>query len=216
MKYNIHETCQIDHDILQNIYLKYFGYKENGTFVEVGAFDGITFGHTSGLAEAGWKGLYIEADKNNAETCMDNHKDKPNIIVENCAIGNNEGICKLYVGGAVSSTIYGEVAKDWGLLENVSIDVNMYKLDTILVKHNWPENFDLLVVDVEEAELQVLEGFNISLYKPKMAIIETHEKELNTKFNWKAKPIAGYFNNNGYEKIHADTINSIFVLKESK
>lgn len=211
MKYEIHSTCQLPYEILQNVYSRYFGYRNSGTFVEVGAFDGITFGNTYGLSQAGWRGLYIEADPDSANVCRENYKDKPNITVESCAISDEEGFCKLYRGGAVSSTIYGPVAKDWGLVENYYVDVPMFKLDTILAKNNWPSLYDLLVVDVEEAELKVLNGYSISLYRPKVAIIETHAQDSSPKTNWKAKPINEYFSKNNYSLIYSDLINSIYA-----
>ena len=51
-------TCQIPG--LDAIYDQYFGDKI-GSFVEVGAFDGMTYSNTWHLANRGWYGVYIEA-----------------------------------------------------------------------------------------------------------------------------------------------------------
>src|SRR5258706_14970608 len=50
--------CQIP--ILEGLYEQLFGQRADGCFVEVGAFDGETYGNTAGLADLGWTGLYIE------------------------------------------------------------------------------------------------------------------------------------------------------------
>lgn len=209
-KYEIHPTCQLPFELLQNVYSQYFGYKNTGTFLEVGAFDGMTYVHTYGLSKAGWRGLYIEADPDMANVCRNNYKDYPNIAVESCAISDEEGTCKLYRGGAFSSIIYGSVAKDWGLTENNYVNVPMFKLDTILAKNNWPSSYDLLVVDAEEADLKVLNGYSISLYRPKVAIMETHTNN-SSKASWKAKPITEHFLKNDYSLIYSDFLNSIYV-----
>jgi len=52
------KSCQIPN--LKKIYREIFGDCAFGTFVEVGAFDGESFSNTSGLADFGWRGLYIE------------------------------------------------------------------------------------------------------------------------------------------------------------
>jgi len=211
MKYEIHPTCQLPFDILQDVYLKYFGYKQDGIFVEVGAFDGMTYGHTYGLSKAGWKGLYIEPDPDMANVCRNNYKDYPNITVESCAISDEEGFCKLYRGGALSSIIYGPVAKKWGLTEGNYVKVPMFKLDTVLCKHSWPSSYDLLVVDAEEAELKVLGGYSLSLFRPKVIIIETHANDRTRQESWKAKPITEHITKNNYRFIYSDYLNSIFI-----
>jgi len=59
--------CQIPR--LDEIYLKNFGYKTDGTFVEIGAYDGHSISNTSFLADIGWKGIYVEPVKEYYEKC---------------------------------------------------------------------------------------------------------------------------------------------------
>lgn len=50
-RYPLDATCQIPHfKNLSDIYVYIFGYKTDGLFVEVGAYDGESFSNTSGLA----------------------------------------------------------------------------------------------------------------------------------------------------------------------
>ena len=49
--------CQIPN--LADIYLENFGYKRDGYFVEVGAYDGVSWSNTFGLAAIGWGGRYL-------------------------------------------------------------------------------------------------------------------------------------------------------------
>jgi hypothetical protein len=46
MNYTVVPTCQIDHEYLNELYLKIFGYRSDGYFVEIGAYDGKTFSNT--------------------------------------------------------------------------------------------------------------------------------------------------------------------------
>ena len=52
------KTSQIED--LHNIYQKVFGYKTDGFFVEVGAYDGHRWSNTTPLIEANWSGIMIE------------------------------------------------------------------------------------------------------------------------------------------------------------
>ena len=51
-------TCQISNMWL--IFETFFGQRTEGLFVEVGAFDGVLYSNTWGLAARGWRGLLIE------------------------------------------------------------------------------------------------------------------------------------------------------------
>lgn len=209
MAYLIHPTCQIPG--LAEIYEKVFGPDFMGTFVEVGAFDGMTYSNTWGLAE-NWKGLYIEAHPDFARQCIKIHRHHPKIFVEASACGSFEGRVDLTVYGECSTTTLDHWAREWGMDDSTpKINVPQYKLETLLFMYKI-DRFDLLVIDVEGAEQKVLEGFNIHAHKPKMVIIELHEGQgtgPNEK-GWQTPWVDNYMK--GYEKIYFDKINTIFCL----
>lgn len=198
----IHHTCQIKG--LEEIYKEHLPGKH--FFVEVGAFDGMTYSNTWGM---GWSGLLIEAHPDFAAQCK---KLNPEQIVVNCACGERDGETILYEYGAVSTTKLDKWTMAWGVSENSKqIKVPLKKLDTILEENNI-EAFDLLVVDVEGTETEVLEGFTLEKYKPKMVIIELHEG-LGTRPDQKGNQepwVSNYLQ--GYKKIHIDNINTIYIL----
>lgn len=208
MKLNIPTSCQIPG--LAAIYEQWLPL-EQGRFVEVGACDGLAYSNTSCLAEIGWTGLYVEPHPALAKRCRETHSGHPAITVDEVAISNQAGEIKLYDCGEVSSTVLDQNSRQWGCRESRFFTVPCCTLNALLEKHGIAPEFDLLVVDVEGAELQVLEGFNLERYQPKMAIIETHEKDPAAMRNWKAEPINACFAACGYTKIYADAINSIFV-----
>lgn len=215
MNYFLHETCQIPHAVLQNIYLEVFGYKTDGIFVEVGAYDGLTYSNTCGFAYAGWRGLYIEADPQSASKCVENHRQNKKINVLSTAVGSKTGTCNLYKskinGDSVSSILLEKTNLDWGCREDNYIEVPIDTLDNILKGFDWQKNYDLLVIDVEEAELEVLHGYSLDLFVPKMVIIEINDRPDQFTQN-KKKSIYSYFSNS-YNLIYSDHINSIFVRK---
>lgn len=204
-KIELHETCQIPG--IAEIFQKYL--PDMGTFAEVGAFDGgLHYGCTWGLADIGWRGVYVEAHPDFALQCIKVHKNHPLIDTYAVACGASAGEIDLTVWGACSTTVLSKWNKEWGMDESTpKIRVPMMTLDSIL-KDAVISELDLLVVDVEEAEIEVLKGFS---GRPKMAIIELHE-ELGTKPNqkgWQTPWVDEYFK--GYEKIYADKINTIYV-----
>lgn len=207
-----HPTCQIPG--LDKIYEQHFG-DEIGTFVEVGAFDGMTYSNTWHLANAGWAGIYIEAHPDFARQCIHNHRYNHKIETIACACGSFNGEIDLTVYGEVSTTVLSKWNRDWGMNEQTpKIKVPQKELSFILGDFNYPK-IDLLVIDVEEAEIEVLKGFTLDKYKPKMIIIELHELQgtrLDQK-GWQEPWVTNYLK--GYRKIYYDAINTIFIRNDA-
>ena len=202
----IHPSCQIKG--IGELFKKHL--PNTGIFAEVGAFDGITYGCTWGLAKAGWQGVYVEAHPDFADTCAKNHEGN-NVKVYPVACGSFIGETDLTIYGEVSTTKLDRWSKDWGMNEDTpKIRVPQKTLDWIL-NDAGVYHLDLLVVDVEGAEIEVLKGFSL---RPKMAIIELHEKSgtREDQKGWQTPWVDKYFS--GYDKIYADEINTIYVLTE--
>lgn len=214
MTYQMLSDCQIPN--LSDIYVEHFGDKI-GTFVEVGAFDSKSFSNTWGLAIAGWSGLYIEPVAESYLLGLSNHAKHPNIWHLNTAIGSTEGTVKISVGGPLSTTKQEMIdlfatfgwAKDhhsgnW-------VQVRMTTLDKALAESSI-EHMDLLVIDVEGAELDVLKGFSIAGYLPRLVIIELHD--INPNYQARSNDfelIKQYFADANYTPIYKDQTNTIYL-----
>jgi FkbM family methyltransferase len=208
MTYTPRPDCQIPN--LAAIYEEHLP-KDIGRFVEVGAHDGISFSNTVFLAEAGWHGLYVEPEPVAAHHCRVNHRSHIGVQVAEIAISDREGEAELYTCGSCSTLNWDKNAIDWGCKKERTIKVKLTTLDNLLTQLKWTPRFDLLVIDVENHEPQVLRGFTIGRWLPKLVIIEAHERDPAWERSFKAGPISGYFGQMGYKKIFADHINSIFL-----
>lgn len=212
MNYEIPESCQVKG--LNEILLKYFGYKTEGVFVEGGAYDGITHSNTWGLAVAGWQGLYIEPLPDFVRQCTNNHRNHPKVKTIQLAMGN-------YTGTVIMHLAYGNSSYDPEFYNapHLKDEFNVGKLvspidtlDNILTQNNIPYNFDVLVIDTEYSEVKVLQGFTLSKWMPKMVIIEACEQYplpvLRTHYPF----INKFFES--YHKVYCDSVNNIYVQSE--
>lgn len=218
MSYTQSPSCQIPG--LHQLYDYYFGNIE-GYFVDLGAYNGVEWSNTYGLAQSGWSGLLIEPNPKEYQSCQWLYSNNPKVQVCNCAIGNYTGKGYLYLGGA-SSTIRQETIEeysqvDWlkivGLTPDKCIECDVFTLDELLKRYDCPYRFEVLSIDIEGSERDVLQVFSINKWQPRMVIIETHEKSKDKILSSKSVWINHYFDNHGYVKIYSDHINSIYYLK---
>jgi len=69
----------------------------------------------------------------------------------------------------------------------------------------------VLSIDTNGTEPEVLKGFDIAYWKPKLVIMECHEFHKDTIMARHAPAINMVFDKQGYRKVYADDNNSIFV-----
>lgn len=218
--YKLSPTCQIPK--LDVIYERYFEQRTDGCFVEVGAYDGEYVSNTSGLADIGWTGYYIEPVPEYFQRCKARHRRNEGVTVSQCAIGAEQGKVTINVGGPLS-TISGEMRDHFRSLEwargsfkqDEKVVVNKLTLGDYLVKHRIQPQFELLVVDVEGYEWEVLRNFDIQRWRPQMVIIELHDQNDDyLLIQEECNNIVRYFDENSYKVIYKDFTNTIYVPKE--
>lgn len=192
MKYEWQPSCQIAPEILEGIYLESFGYKPSGWFVEVGASNGWEHSNTWGLAKAGWHGLYVEPLPKRAEECRHVNFDNPFVYVAEGCCGAFNGRVKMGLGE------FGATLRPEWRTKPGEIEVEQWTLNRLLKDWLVPPGFEVLVVDVEGAEAEVLEGFHVESWRPKVAILER-------------PPFRNGFKAAGYRAAYVDAINTIYV-----
>jgi hypothetical protein len=112
-RYPTANTCQVPFfKSISDVYLFVFGYREAGLFVEVGAYDGESFSNTSGLADLGWAGHYIEPIPQYAAAAAARHAGSaPRVQVHTLCVGEKDGQrVTLSAAGPFSSGVEDEIA----------------------------------------------------------------------------------------------------------
>jgi len=212
MKYPIVSTCQIR--CLPDILEWAFG-DTVGFFVELGAYDGVHYSNTYGLAFRGWPGMYIEADRALYHKCLSNHIMHDGVIVEYACVGTGKEV-DFYEAGEYSSAskqFIDSAPKTWVAKFAPPVKTKTVLLDYLLEKHN-VQRVDLLSVDTEGTEIDVLNGFSIKKWKPRLVIVEAHEQHPRAELRVNAPEINRYFDIAGYKKIYSDELNNIYLKEQ--
>lgn len=163
-----------------------FAGQSSGFFIEVGAFDGYNLSVTYALEAIGWNGLLIEALPHRYEKCKVR---RPNSRVVHSALGrkNSSGTVDFInvsdeYGGMLSFVdAKGDHAKrveQWKY-PTTKLTVPITSMDELLKEHTGP--IDLAIIDVEGAELDVLDGFDLYKHKPRALILEENSGGRDTR-----------------------------------
>lgn len=180
----------------------FFG-DSKGYFVEVGANEPRVRSQTWHLEQAGWTGILIEPQPELARELRAMRMAK--VFAVACSGPKHEGgTLPLHVAGPLSSLDRAGMAP--GANPEQVIQVPIRTLDSVLTEAKTPEHFDFLSIDVEGHEIEVLRGFDIARWQPRLILLEDHVGDLS-KHN--------YLRASGYRIVRRYENNGWYVPKAS-
>ena len=156
----------------------YFKDKKNGFYVDVGCYHPTHRNNTYLLHKEGWSGVNIDTSEFSID--LFNHM-RPKDLNYNCAISNKNEIVKLFYQKELSqlSTTERDQAKTVFQGNIKEKEVQAFTLDEILDRDKFKDiKIDFLDIDVEGADLKVLEGLSFDRFKPELVCVEIHAKEI--------------------------------------
>lgn len=168
-----------------------------GYFVEVGANEPRVRSQTWHLEQAGWTGVLVEPQPDLARELRAMRSAQ--VFAVACSGPEHEGrTLPLHVAGPLSSLDRSGMAP--GANPERVIEVPIRTLDSVLTEAGAPAHFDFLSIDVEGHEIEVLRGFNLARWQPRLILLEDHVADL-TKHRYLTA--AGYrivrrYENNGW------------------
>ena len=162
----------------------FFNRKVSGFFIEVGAFDGDQDSNTYAFEKLGWKGILVEAGQEQFKECFAN---RPGSKVIHAAVGGPDA------KGTITFHQVNSNEKWGGMLSYLQADERQIgrvnRIGTAINKIEVPyrslndilgtcdlEPVDFITIDVEGGELDVLKGFDINKYNPRVIVVENNNR----------------------------------------
>jgi len=150
---------------------EFFGGARSGFFVEVGANRPQQESQTWHLEQLGWTGVLVEPQPKLASDLRNARSAE--VFAVACSSPQNAGRrMQLHLAGALSALNRDRMAP--GAQPQEVIEVPVRTLDDILCEAGAPLGFDFLSVDVEGHELEVLSGFDLARWRPRLVLLEDH------------------------------------------
>lgn len=201
-----------------------FRRRVSGYFIEVGAYDGVTLSNTYFLEQMGWTGLLVEPI---ASLCERAAQTRPRSRVIHGACGRKGSCGTTTFTVAQNVPVLSYVKADQEHIDRciregaelVEIEVPFHTLDDILLeerrnrtpmggawqaKYGW--KIDVVSIDTEGCELEVLDGFNLERFRPRVLVIENDRPS--------GQAIEPHLLSRGYRKFHRQKINDFYVRKD--
>jgi len=191
--------------------LNYFK-ETTGTFLDIGANDGVTLSNTWGLHLKGWTGTLVDASPTVFKRLETNYLGTEDTLIH-AAVGATNGKIILKESGAllgtgdtalVSSTLESETNR-WSSLNMpfTDVEVPLINFNTLLGISKL-KTFDLISIDIEGMELDVLPQMDLKALGCKMLIAEFNGQR-QAEFDAIVLP-------QGYKLIHKNGENLIYVV----
>ena len=184
--------------------LNYFKDKKNGFYVDVGCYHPIHRNNTYLLHKQDWKGINIDTSEFSID--LFNYM-RPNDLNYNYAISNKNEVIKLYYQKELSqlSTTERDQAETVFQGNIKEKEIQAFTLDEILNRDKYKDTkIDFLDIDVEGADLKVLEGLSFDKFKPELVCVEIHTKEI------KQSAIYNFLIDKNYELLWSGVFSHIF------
>lgn len=197
-----------------------FKNQKKGIYLDVGAQHPISNNNTYLLFKKGWKGINIDLDKKNIDLFNISRSKDINI---NLAISDKAEETDLffYHSSSPINTLNKNIAKFQKASVKEIKKIKTCTLDNALEKINFHNEIDYMNIDVEGLELNVLAGFNIKKYKPKVVSVEFLDLKIkklefknNNINNLINSELYNYFISNDYHFVNWLHGDLIFVHKD--
>jgi len=185
------------------------GYKPEGFYLDIGAYDPIRMSNTKRFYDRGWTGLNIEPSPTRFSLFP---LLRPHDINLNVGLSSKEGELTFYdFDPPTLSTFSSEHANSYQNQGFTLISTNKVKvkvLSEILNSHPEIPEIDFVTIDTEGLDLEILTGNDWKRYRPTLICIEGNQPGFEQQLEQDA-----FFKKHKYELVAQTKHNSIYRNK---
>jgi len=168
----------------EEIILQHFG-DTKGTFLDIGAFDGVKLSNTRALAEKGWKGVLIEPSLFTFPELEKNYEGMEGFQLYNFAIGDGEPTVFYDNKNGLGTTKKSELDRWKGHGQEYTLSM----VKTTPFKSFFAENpadYLMISLDAEGMDYEILTEMDLNLLGCQMLVVEWNTKDKDKYVNYVA------------------------------
>lgn len=191
--------------------MRALGHLPTGFYIDVGAHDPVADSVTKAFYDRGWCGVNVEPVPQCHQRFV---QQRPRDVNLAAAVGAAPGHTTLHeVQGTGLSTSDAQLAQGYQQEGHavVAHTVEVRTLNDICAEHAAQREIHFLKVDVEGAELQVLEGLDLMRYRPWVVLVEATRPRSQEPSHQAWEPL---LMRSGYQFAWFDGLNRFYVADE--
>jgi FkbM family methyltransferase len=166
--------------------LSYFGGTRYGTFLDIGANDGVRYSNTKALSDLGWFGTYVEPSPAAFAALRQN---LPKSKAFPVAITEADGAVELFESDEAShhliSTTIASERERWGVCRFRGVMVSGWSFAKLLAE-SCDTQYDFISIDAEGADLAIFKQIDLTELGVSMVCAEHNGRGL-TEFDSHAR-----------------------------
>jgi FkbM family methyltransferase len=177
-----------------------------GSFLDLGAYDGVDLSNTRALANIGWSGVCVEPNPEVFERLVYNYIDNKKVTCYECAVGIANGIFNFYQNSTYYSTIVKEETIRWikdATIKFKRAEVEVFDFKTF-IKNCSIKQFDFISIDCEGLDYDILIQMDLKELGCKMICVEHNGKDTGKYID--------YINQYNMKVVHINPENLIMAL----
>ena len=192
--------------------------QESGFYVDVGAYDPVTFSNTAHFYGIGWRGINIEPSPVNFRNFLTR---RPGDVNLNVGIADRHSSLSFYrMHPDTLSTFNQESAREYSQFPNhrivQTIDIPVVRLQDVFREHASKRDIHFLSIDTEGFEREVLEGNSWNEFRPIAILIEYRDYHPSGTHSHSADAWEPLLLQAGYRLAFLNYLNAIYVREESR
>ena len=152
----------------EEIILEFFQDRDEGRFLDLGAFDGITGSNTRALYEKGWGGVLVEANPENFAALANRYPSNARVQCLCAAISEKPGIVRFHHAPGQCGTC----REDHHVAEYVNNNYYLAAVTAADIAARFGGKFDFVSIDVEGIELELLPSLSPVLESASLLCLE--------------------------------------------
>lgn len=192
----------------EKVILEYANGLKPMRFLEIGAYDGITFSNTYALYQQGWEGVYVEADPECFESLRRNfHGDSECTLINKC-VGSHTGKVTFYMGGGMYSTTSKRHRDIWSGHQVPYQELVLDMVDFEELIRLAPGPYSFINIDVEGIDIDILRQIDPKPLKTKLICVECNYQDERQVYR-------DCLNSKGFKVVHETSENLIGVYEAS-
>jgi FkbM family methyltransferase len=187
---------------------------DNGCIVDVGAFRPIVYSNSYWFYRQGWHTINIDPTPGSMRMF---EKVRPRDTLLEVGVSPTDGSAPFYLFGSPSvwNTMDVESARSAQKITGITprkIQIQSYRLETILDKYLNGRAFEILSIDAEGFDIEILASNNFAKYRPRLILTELHNVTVK---QLAGHPVVSFLEEQNYHLYSWINPNLLFVREDS-